>query len=242
MLAVMAGRDENDPSSASEPVPDYLKELRKGVAGVRVGIDRKFVSKGVHKDVKAVLDRALEALAAAGATVVEVKMPPVEEAIAAWSTICAADAAVAHADTYPARKKVYGEVFRGFLDAGRAAIATDYARAEITRRNFRGQIAAMFRDIDLLIKPVIGMLNPSVQDFQAWCDKEGGLTDLIHFTCLDDMTGAPTITLPAGLDRNGSPLGFQLAARPFEEALLCRAGRAWQESGGIGEERPPLAA
>ncbi len=66
--------------------------------------------------------------------------------------------------------------------------------------------------------------------------------DLIYFTCLDDMTGAPTITLPAGLDKNGSPIGFQLVGRPFEEALLFRAGKAWQDTGGIGDGQPPLAA
>jgi amidase len=242
MLGAIAGRDGNDPSSASEPVPDYLKGLRKGVRGVRIGIDRRYAFKGVHKDVRAVLERALEVLGAQGATIAEVKMPAVDEAITAWATIIAADAAAAHAETYPSRKKIYSEVFRAFLDAGRAASAVDYARAEIVRRNFRGQMAALFQDIDLMVKPVIRMLNPSVEDFVASAAKEGALMDLVHFTCLDDLTGVPTITLPAGLDRNGSPLGFQLVARPFEEALLCRAGRVWQETSGIAEAQPLLAA
>ena len=64
---------------------------------------------------------------------------------------------------------------------------------------------------------------------------------LSAFTAPDDMTGVPTITLPAGLDKNGSPLSFQLVGRHFEEALLFRAGRVWQSAADWRDMRPPLA-
>ena len=49
------------------------------------------------------------------------------------------------------------------------------------------------------------------------------------------------VGLAAGLDKNGSPLSFQIVARHFEEALLCRAGRVWQDAAGWADLRPPLA-
>ena len=62
------------------------------------------------------------------------------------------------------------------------------------------------------------------------------------FAAIYDTTGQPTITLPAGLDANASPIGFQIVGRHFEEALLCRAGMTWQCAGGVHEDIPPLAA
>jgi amidase len=81
-----------------------------------------------------------------------------------------------------------------------------------------------------------------VAEFNALCENAEGLQKLIHFTCIYDTTGQPTITLPAGLDANASPIGFQIVGRHFEEALLCRAGMAWQRAGGVHEDAPPLAA
>ena len=240
MLGAIAGRDVNDPSSASVPVPDYLRMLRRGVEGVRIGIDRKYAFGGVDAAIKKTIEQALRAFKSQGATIVPFKIPPVAEANGAWPPICSAQAAVAHAATYPSRKRGYSAAYSSFLDAGRAVSGMDYAQAEIVRNNFRGQMDMVFQSIDLMIKPVLGRLNPTLKGFDAACAK--GLDDLLYYTCLDDMTGSPTITLPAGLDKNGSPLCFQLVARHFEEALLFRAGQAWQNAADWRDARPPLAA
>jgi amidase len=241
MLQAIAGRDPNDPTSASSDVPDYLAALNQGVKGVRIGIDRKYAFAGVDPAIKASIERALRALKAAGAIVVPFKMPPIEPALRAWGPICSTDAAIAHAATYPAKKHGYGPVFSGFLDGGRAVTGLEYGHAEITRRELRGAMESVFQTIDLMIKPVYAKLNPTLSAYAAMCAKEGGLDNLIRFTAPDDMTGAPTITLPAGLDKNGSPLSFQIVGRHFEEALLFRAGRAWEKAADWSTLRPPLA-
>lgn len=241
MLEAIAGRDKNDPSSSSVEVPGYLRGIGKGVKDIRVGIDRSFAMSTVHPEVKKTLERVVRTLRSEGATIVPVKLPMVEEAIEAWVPICTSEAALAHILTYPKRKSGYSEVYSGFLDDGHAVSGMDYARAQITRKNFQGAMQAIFQSIDLMISPVIGMLNPTIKKFDALCAKDGGLMELIYWTCLDDMTGAPTITLPAGLDSNGSPLGFQLVGRPFEEGLLFRAGAVWQRAADWRGVKPPLA-
>ena len=241
MLGAIAGRDPNDPSSASIDVPDYLKGIRKGIKGVRIGIDRKFAMSGVDPQIKKAIERGIRAFKAAGATIVPIKLRMVAEAVDAWAPICTSEAAVAHAATYPSKSSGYSAVYSGFLDDGHAVTGMDYARAVITRKNFQGQMQAVFESIDLMITPVVGMLNPTIKAFDALCAKEGGLMELIYWTCLDDMAGVPTITLPAGLDTNGSPLGFQLVGRHFEEPLLFRAGAAWQTAADWRGTRPPLA-
>jgi len=241
MLEAIAGRDRKDRSSSSVEVPDYLEGIRKGIKGIRVGIDRNFATSGVHPEIKKTLERVIRTLRSAGATIVPVKLPMVEEVVDAWVPICTSEAALAHQATYPKRKSGYSAVYSGFLDDGHAVSGMEYARAQITRKNFQGAMQAIFQSIDLMISPVIGMLNPTIKKFDALCAKEGGLMELIYWTCLDDMTGVPTITLPAGLDSNGSPLGFQLVGRQFEEALLFRAGAVWQKAADWRGVKPPLA-
>ena len=172
---------------------------------------------------------------------VSVSTPSTDEVLEAWTPICASEAALAHHATYPKRRRGYSATCGGFLDAGRAYTAVDYARAQITRADYRGQMQALFGSIDLLIKPVVAKLNPTVKAFNAQCEKPDGLSDLIRFTAPDDMAGLPTITLPAGLDKHGSPLSFQLVGRGFEEALLFRAGARWQAASEWTTLRPPLA-
>lgn len=241
MLAAIAGRDPHDPTTAAVPVPDYLRELRKGVKGLRIGLDRDSAFANVDPAIRAAIEQALRALKQAGAKVVSFTGPDTAAALAAWTPICAAEAALAHAATYPKRKRGYSATFGGFLEAGRAVSGLDYARAAIARLELRGALAETFTGIDLMIKPVTAKLTPTVKAFKAQCAKPDGLADLITFTAPDDMAGLPTITLPAGLDKHGAPIAFQLVARPFEEALLFRAGAVWQKAGDWHGKRPPLA-
>jgi amidase len=242
MLAAIAGRDESDPSSSSEPVPDYLAGIGKGLKNVTLGFDEKYCSGDVDPAVVKTLKKVVSVLKKAGATVKAVRMPTTEAAVAGWVPICAVEAALAHTTTYPSRKEGYGPVFAGFLESGRTFSGLDYGRAEIDRQNLRGALQKLFTDIDIMVVPIMPWLNPSVAEFNALCGDPDGLRKLIYFTCIYDTTGQPTITLPAGLDVNGSPLGFQIVGRRFEEALLCRAGMAWQNAERGYDETPPLAA
>jgi amidase len=242
MLGAIAGRDENDPSSSSEPVPNYLAGIGKGLKGVTLGFDAKYCSDDVDPAIVATLKKAVAVLRKAGATVKAVTMPSTDGIVAGWVAICAVEAALGHTATYPSRREGYGPVFSGFLDSGRGLPGVDYGRAAIARRNLRGALQRLFADIDIMVVPIMPWLNPSVTEFNALCESPDGLNKLIHFTCPYDTTGQPTITLPAGLDANGSPIGFQIVGRHFEEALLCRAGMAWQSAAGGKAAIPPLAA
>jgi amidase len=239
MLGAIAGRDEKDSSSSFEPVPNYLAGSGRALKTVTIGFDEKYCSADVDPAVVKTVKKGISVLKKAGATVKSVKMPPTEEAVAGWVPLCAVEAALAHAETYPARKEGYGPVFAGFLESGRTMSGLDYGRAAIARRNLRGDMQNLFQSIDLLVVPVMPWLNPSVAEFGALCADEVGLQKLIYYTSVYDITGQPTITLPAGLDKNGSPLGFQVVSRHFEEGLLCRAGMVWQGA-EIHSKQPQL--
>lgn len=242
VLRAIAGRDQDDPTAAVRPVPNYLGELDAGLRGVRIGYDEAYCRQGVDSEVADVVERALSVLQDRGAEIRPITMPPVADAFAAWTPICAADAALAHAETYPSRKEGYSETYRGFLDAGLALTGVDYARAEIARRRFAGNLAAVLDTVDAIIAPVMPWPVLTIADFDRLCAEPDGLQRLIAYTSPYDVSGSPTISLPAGLDRRGIPQGFQLAGRHFEEGLLCRLGKAWQDAVGGDAPRPPLAA
>ena len=135
-------------------MPDFLSTIGRGVKGVRIGIDRKYAFGGVDAEIKNAIEKALRALKAAGAIIVPFKMPPLDAALAAWGPICSADAATGHAASYPSKKRGYSGTFGGFLNMGHAVTGLEYANAEITRRELRGNMESIFTSIDLMIKPV----------------------------------------------------------------------------------------
>jgi amidase len=66
------------------------------------------------------------------------------------------------------------------------------------------------------------------------------IAGLLRFTCPFDMTGSPTITLPAGFTDSGAPVGFQFVGRHFDEARLVKAGDAFQRKTDWHQRHPSL--
>jgi amidase len=241
MLGAIAGHDARDATSSAEPVTDYLKAVGRGVKGFRLGIDRAYATEGVAPEIVAAVKRTLAVLKRAGATVFEVTMPPVQDALASWLRIASAEAAMGHAATYPARKDGYGPYFAELLENGRRLPAADYAACAVTRRALRAGMDALFRDIDLMITPVTPMLSPTNDQIAFRAGQVDPENRFLRFTAPTDITGFPTITLPAGSAANGAGIGVQLVARPFEETLLFRAGKVWQDAEDWAGTVPPLA-
>jgi amidase len=99
MLQAMAGYDPRDPTSSRLPVPDYVQACHQGIAGLRLGVDERYLTVGVHPEVSRAVLAAVEVLKAQGAAIVAVTVPePAHDATGqAWYTITAAEALVAHA-------------------------------------------------------------------------------------------------------------------------------------------------
>lgn len=72
------------------------------------------------------------------------------------------------------------------------------------------------------------MASPTVAQMAALGSDPEGFARLVRFTAPFDMSGHPTITLPAGFTRQGTPVAVQLVAARLQEALLVRAGMAFQ--------------
>lgn len=240
VMSVIAGADPNDPTARQEPVPNYLAGLERGIRGVRIGIDRSLNATGVDKDMVNVVDEAIAVLSGLGAEIREVTFPSPAEVVKVWVPLCAVETAVAHEATFPAQAEHYGPALRGLIEAGRALSGFDLTKIQIVREAFRGRVAALFQDIDLLAIPAQYAASPTTATMATLGQDEGAIEKLLRFTAPFDMTGSPTITLPGGFTGKGLPIAFQLVSRHMEEDLLLRAGHAFQLATDWHKRRPPV--
>ena len=119
MLQAISGLDPSDPTSLSDPVPDMLADIDRGVAGVRIGLDRKYGTDGVDADLASAVLAGVSALEKLGAEIVEVQMPDVDRYLPAWPILCSAEAVAAHRGNYPERREDYGPVVPRVAGPGR---------------------------------------------------------------------------------------------------------------------------
>lgn len=234
-LEVIAGRDAKDPTSSAKPVPAIPESIDGDVKGLRIGVDERYLSDDVDPEVSAAVSAAIDKLEELGAERVAVSVPPLDEAVASWSILCSAEAALAHEATYPAKADSYGPWFRSWLDIGRSVSGTDYARANNVRNALRGQFAAMMEDIDVVACPSTAFpAHPVTQEMlygPMVPPAPGDPTSvMMRYTVPADFTGQPTLSVPCGFSNDGLPLSLQFVGRLWQEDVICRAGYAYEQA------------
>jgi amidase len=228
VLGAIAGADADDPTASQCPVPDYLAGNERDLRGLRLGVDERYVADGVQATMVRTVHDAITVLVRLGAEVRSVRVPPVDQVLRDWAPNCAVETAVAHEATFPSRRAEYGPGLAAFIDSARTLTAADYQKIWLRRRDFSGRLAALLQTIDLLIIPAQFIASPTMAQMATLGQNPDALLQLMRFTSPFDMTGSPTITLPSGFTERGTPIAVQLVGRHMEEALLVRAGRAFQ--------------
>lgn len=238
MLGVIAGADAKDPTASLLPVPDYLAAANAGLRGLRIGIDTRWINEGVDAPTRQTVAAAVETAKALGAELVDVIFPDPTQTIADWFPLCGIEAAVVHEGTYPSRKDDYGPGMAGLIEMGRAQSGMDYQKIVLRRHDFSGRVRALFEDIDLLLIPCTGIASPTIELMGRMGEDVDLMSAVLRYTCPFDMSGSPTITLPGGFTDAGMPVAFQFVARHFDEALLVRAGVAFQQATSWHQRHP----
>ncbi len=240
ILGVIAGGDPNDPTAVLDPVPNYLAGMKRGLRGVRVGVDHAWNTSGVDQTMVDAVSAAVAMVRDLGAEIREVRFPDVGQIIADWFPLCSVQAAVAHEATYPARKSEYGPSLSSFIDISSGLSGLDYQKIILRRLGFRGRVAALFQDIDLLLVPAQSLASPTTAQLANLGDNAEMLNALVRYTMPFDMSGSPTITLPCGFTAAGTPVAFQFVGRHLEEETLVRAGYAYQTATDWHRQHPAL--
>ncbi|GAA4844767.1 amidase [Pseudonocardia benzenivorans] len=240
VLAVIAGSHASDPDCVdapftAEPAGDDLSGLRIGV--VREG----HFPDGADPALAPAFDAAVAQLEASGATTVEVVLPLRAELMTADIVTTACEALAYHRTDMTTRWDDYFAATRAMIARGAMVSGADYVQAQRMRRAGQLALGRLFAEVDVVACPTISVGAPALQGYLDGTTEIMELFAHIH-TGYWDSVGNPVLALPMGATASGMPLSLQLAGRPFEEAMLLRAGSAFQARTTHHLRVPALAA
>ena len=258
MLGAMAGHDAKDSTSAELAVPDFEAMLTGDIRGKKIGIPREYRMEGMPDEIENIWADGTEMLKAAGAEIVDISLPHTKYALPAYYVIAPAEASSNLARYDGVR---YGH--RATLDAGdgitemyektraegfghevqrRVMIGTYvlsagfydayYNRARRVRTLIKRDFENVFADgIDAILTPATPSAAFGLGEMTDADPVQMYLNDV--FTVTVNLAGLPGISVPAGVDRQGLPLGLQLIGRPWEEGDLLNTAYALETAAGF---------
>jgi aspartyl-tRNA(Asn)/glutamyl-tRNA(Gln) amidotransferase subunit A len=238
LLQAMAGHDPTDPASANRPTPNLTADLKTGVRGLRIGLVRHFheIDHKVNPAVQHAIDEAVAVYRAQGAEIREVTLPSLFEFQACGFLILVTEAYALHEPWMHTSRAEYGEQLLQRLTYGALISGADYVQALRRRRELCAAVATAMADLDLLLTAGAPTEAPRLDAMPP-----GHGLDKPGFTIPFNVTGQPAMTLCGGFGEGGLPVGIQLAAKPFEDALLLRACQAYESATAWRVQRPAMA-
>ncbi len=260
LLRSMAGHDPMDTTSADIPVPDYEAAIGRTVKGMRIGIPKEYRLDGMPPEIEALWTTGAEWLKAAGADMVEVSLPHTKYALPAYYVVAPAEASsnlarydgVRYGFRAPGRDVTglyertraegFGHEVRRRVLIGTYVLSAGYYEAyyiraqqvrTLIKRDFEQAFAA---GIDAMLTPATPSAAFGIGEKTSGDPVEMYLNDV--FTVTVNMAGLPALAVPAGLDRQGLPLGLQLIGRPFDEETLFALGEVIEHAAGRFAPQP----
>jgi aspartyl-tRNA(Asn)/glutamyl-tRNA(Gln) amidotransferase subunit A len=231
MMQVLSGYDPADPACQDQPVPDFAKSLGRPVKGLTIGVCRNHFFDGLQDDVAAATDAAIDDLAKAGAKVVEFRIPLLEVGLGAIFAIELSSSTAYHdASLRAGRVEHFTPDVRTLVEMGRLVTGPDYLKAEQYRMALMHEFRKVFAEVDVVVGPTtpITAWKRGEWTVQVAGKPESVLAASWRFTYPYNLTGLPAISVPCGFDRDGLPIGLQIAGRPFDEAMVLRVAHAYE--------------
>lgn len=242
ILAAIAGPDPMDPSSSSRPIPDYRKDMRGGIRGLRMGVPRQYFWENVDPEIQKLVSAAIRQMESLGAMRVEVDIPALENCAAMEAHITLAEATSYHEPYLKKQADDYGPAVRTNLEAGRYLLATDYVKSQRARTLLQRNFNEAFKRADVIVSPTLPALPPLVGEVwvQSGDLREHVIDAFLRFNIPYDLTGLPAISVPCGFSSAGLPIGLQIGGRAFEEGTILKFAHAYEQSTDWHRARPAL--
>ncbi|MDE2575237.1 MAG: aspartyl/glutamyl-tRNA amidotransferase subunit A, partial [Rhodospirillales bacterium] len=253
LLGSMAGHDPRDSTSADRPVPDFAAACARGVKGLRIGVPREYRADGMAPEIEALWQQGLGWLREQGAEIVDVSLPHSKYALATYYIVAPAEASsnLARYDGVRFSSRTEGDDLDALYENTRAAgfgpevkrrvligtyvLSAGYYDAYYLRaQKIRALILKDFTDVFARVDALVTPTAPSAAFAQG--EKMSDpvamyLNDV--FTVPANMSGIPGLSVPAGLDARGLPLGLQVLGRPFDEETVFAVGAALERAAGF---------
>jgi len=252
VLQVIAGRDPNDSTSTTAPVPDYRAELAKPVAGLRIGIPKQYYGAGMHTGVRKNIEAGLAVLKTLGCRLIDIEMPHTDYAIAVYYIIATAEASsnlarydgvrfglrVSDDSLLAMYRKTRGagfgaEVKRRIVLGTYVLSAGYYDAYYLKGQKVRALIAQDFRDAFAKVDAIVTPTSP-VPAFKLGEQTNDPLQMYLAdiYTVTGSLAGIPGISVPCGKVDGKLPVGLQIFGPAFGEARVLQLAHAFEQAGG----------
>jgi aspartyl-tRNA(Asn)/glutamyl-tRNA(Gln) amidotransferase subunit A len=250
LLKSMAGHDAKDSTSLDIEVPDFASFVGRSVKGLRVGIPKEYRVDGMPAEIDELWEKGIAWLKDAGCEIVEVSLPHTKYALPAYYIVAPAEASSNLArydgmrfglrveggnltETYEnTRATGFGAEVKRRIMIGTYVLSAGYydayyVKALKVRRRIADDFDQAFQKVDALLTPTAPSaafgLGENADDPVAMY-----LNDI--FTVTVNLAGLPGMSIPAGLDAAGLPLGLQLIGRALDEGTLFSLGGALEKA------------
>jgi aspartyl-tRNA(Asn)/glutamyl-tRNA(Gln) amidotransferase subunit A len=246
LLQVIAGYDKADPSSAKVPIPDYLKEISRSSGtrknnddgdnintNFRIGIPKQFFFDMIEPKVMEIFREFVDRLDGCSGitTVSNVDVDGTDRILETWRPIRLAEATSIHNEWMVSRHQEYGEDVIRMLQKGQEVTAVHYINAlHKWRQEIKDAFLKAMSGYDALLVPTTMIPAPFLD--QKEVNIEGKTIDvyscLSKLTTVFDITGLPSLNIPAGLVNSELPVGVQLVGRPFDESRILKIAYTYE--------------
>ena len=262
LLQAICGHDRRDSTSIEMPVPNFTAALTDGMKGIRIGVPQEYFGDGLDAEVAAAARRGIEALRAAGASVVDISLPHMPYCVAVYYLVATAEASSNLArfdgvhygfradncqsllDVYAkSRSRGFGAEVKRRILLGTYALSSGYydayyKKASQVRTLIKNDFTEAFKQCDVLVSPVTPTpawpLGASQNDPLALY-----LGDILTISA--NLAGIPAMSVPGGFSGKGLPIGIQLQAGHFREEVLLKTAHNLEKALGIGWRMAPVA-
>ena len=244
LMQVLAGYDPADPACQDRAVPDYRRALGRPIKGMTVGICRNHFFDALQEDVEKSVEQAIDDLARAGAHIREFRIPLLEYGLGAIFAIELSSSTAYHDQSLLAgRAAHFTPDVRTLVEMGRLVTGADYLKAEQYRQALMLEYRIAFQSVDVVVgptTPITAWRHGKWEVQVAGGQQESVLAASWRFTYPYNLTGLPAISVPCGFDRDGLPIGLQIAGRPFDEPAVLRVAHAYERAHPWKNLMPPL--
>lgn len=260
VLNAIAGYDKMDSTSVDADKTDYTKALGLPLKGMKVGVPKQYLESGIQTEIREAVENAIKVYEMLGAECEECSLPLSKFALPAYYLISSAEASSNLArfdgikygyraeeyhgltDLYEiTRSEGFGEEVKRRIMLGTYALSSGYydayyKKAQQVRGLIKRDFAACFEKYDVLLTPT----TPTT------AYKFGEKSDPVAMymgdicTVAVNIAGLPAISIPAGLDKKGMPIGIQLIANSLDERKLLTAAFAYERETGYEKLRPTV--
>ena len=253
LLTSMSGYDARDSTSAEIAVPDFAAACARGVRGLRIGIPREYRSDHMPPEIDSLWQQGIAWLHDAGATTVDVSLPHTKYGLATYYIVAPAEASsnlarydgVRFGARTPGhdltelyertRAEGFGPEVRRRIMIGTYVLSAGYYDAYYLRaQKIRALILRDFTDVFQTVDALLTPTTPTAA-FAQGDNMDDPVTMYLNdvFTVPANMAGIPGLSVPAGLDPAGLPLGLQILGRPFDEETVFAVAATVERAAGF---------